>query len=64
MPWFQMVVVLMDLFERRAVSGKLLARAEIPGSEGLDLKPVLNWTNVCSPEHTSDTSTNYDSFLN
>ena len=24
----------------------------------------LNWTNVCSPEHTSDTSTNYDSFLN
>ena len=28
------------------------------------LKPVLNWTNVCSPEHTSDTSTNYDSFLN
>ena len=30
----------------------------------LTLKPVLNWTNVCSPEHTSDTSTNYDSFLN
>ena len=28
------------------------------------LKPVLNWTNVCSPEHTSNTSTNYDSFLN
>ena len=28
------------------------------------LKPVLNWTYVCSPEHTSDTSTNYDSFLN
>ena len=28
------------------------------------LKPVLNWTNVCLPEHTSDTSTNYDSFLN
>ena len=27
-------------------------------------KPVLNWANVCSPEHTSDTSTNYDSFLN
>ena len=27
------------------------------------LKPVLNWANVCSPEHTSDTSTNYDSFL-
>ena len=26
--------------------------------------PVLNWANVCSPEHTSDTSTNYDSFLN
>ena len=28
------------------------------------LKPVLNWANVCSPEHTSDTSTNCDSFLN
>ena len=28
------------------------------------LKPVLNWVHVCSPEHTSDTSTNYDSFLN
>ena len=28
------------------------------------LKPVLNWANVCSPEHTSDTSTNYDSFPN
>ena len=27
-------------------------------------KPVLNWANVCLPEHTSDTSTNYDSFLN
>ena len=30
----------------------------------LRLKPVLNWANVCSPELTSDTSTNYDSFLN
>ena len=28
------------------------------------LKPVLDWANVCSPEHTSDTSMNYDSFLN
>ena len=28
------------------------------------LKPVLKWANVCSPEHTLDTSTNYDSFLN
>ena len=37
MPRFQMVVDLMDLFERRALSGKLLARAEIPGSEELDL---------------------------
>ena len=34
-------------------------------SENLpSLKPVLNWTNVCSPEHTSDTLMNYDSFLN
>ena len=30
----------------------------------LALKPVLNWANVCSPKHTLDTSTNYDSFLN
>ena len=30
----------------------------------IKVKPVLNWANVCSPEHTSDTSTNYDSFLN
>ena len=28
------------------------------------VKPVLNWANVCSPEHTSDSSMNYDSFLN
>ena len=28
----------------------------------VDVKPVLNWANICSPEHTSDTSTNYDSF--
>ena len=28
------------------------------------MQPVLNWANVCSPEHTSDTSTNYDSFFN
>ena len=28
------------------------------------LKPVLNWANVCVAEHTSDTSTIYDSFLN
>ena len=28
------------------------------------LKPVLNWANLCSPEHTSDTSANYDSFFN
>ena len=30
----------------------------------ISLKPVLNWVNVCSPEHISDTSTNYDLFLN
>ena len=27
------------------------------------LKSVLNWANVCSPEHTSDTSTNLIRFL-
>ena len=30
----------------------------------VQLKPILNWANVCSPKHTLDTSTNYDSFLN
>ena len=29
-----------------------------------NLKPVLNSANVCSPNTTSDSSTNYDSFLN
>ena len=28
------------------------------------LKPVLNWANVCLPEHTLDTLTNYGLFLN
>ena len=28
------------------------------GEDRGSLKPVLNWANVCSPEHTSDTSTN------
>ena len=28
------------------------------------VKPVLNWANVCSPDHAPDTSTNYGSFLN
>ena len=37
-------------------------RTEVPLLTGL--KPVLNWANVSSPEHTSDTSTNNDSFLN
>ena len=27
-------------------------------------KPVLKWANVCSPEHTLDTLTNYELFLN
>ena len=48
---------------------EVLVETENPGAvggvgKGLCLKPVLNWANVCSPEHTSDTSTNYDSFLN
>ena len=30
----------------------------------VSVKPILNWANVCSPEHTSDTSMNYDLFLN
>ena len=35
-----------------------------PGKWKSSLKPILNWANVCSPEHTSDPLTNYDSFLN
>ena len=46
----------------------LKAEVDVLGSLSLMLlmvlTPVLNWANVCSPEHTSDTSTNYDSFLN
>ena len=33
-------------------------------TQNMRLKPVLNLANVCSPEHTSDISTNYDSLLN
>ena len=47
-----------NLFEEKG-EPKRYQRTEV-----LPLKPVLNWANVCSPEHTSDTSTNYDSFLN
>ena len=39
-----------------------LTKAASDGS--LSFKLVLNWANVCSPEHALDTSTNYDSFLN
>ena len=43
----------------------LRCRVDISGTNcDQCLKPVLNQANVCSPEHTSDTSTNYDSFLN
>ena len=42
---------------------RLVADWLLSGLSG-HVKPVLNWVNVCSPEHTSDTSTNYDSFLN
>ena len=43
----------------------LLVPASIPPAAAtISLKPVLNLANVCSPEHTSDISTNYDSLLN
>ena len=57
----------LNLVNAEVVSEQYLAGTEIPGGGGrgrVYLKPVLNWANVCSPEHTSDTSTNYDSFLN
>ena len=38
--------------------------AENHSASEVTVKPVLNWANVCSPEHTLDTSTNYDLFLN
>ena len=44
-----------------ASSGNALV--SIVHAEYCMLKPVLNWVHVCSPEHISDTSTNYDSFL-
>ena len=34
------------------------------GAGGECIKPVLNWANVCSPEHSSGYSSNYTSFLN
>ena len=40
------------------------SKAEFKCGQNLTVKPVLNWANVCLPEHTSDTLTNYDSFLN
>ena len=45
-------------YHHRRMSGPSL----LQGWESVN--PVLNWANVCSPEHTSDTSTNYNSFLN
>ena len=46
-------------------TGVYSVRVQADGQEKtVSVKPVLNWANVCSPEHTSDTSTNYDSFLN
>ena len=53
---------------RFAEKGNLRKTKEIWGVALLEkiriVKPVLKWANACSPEHTSDTSTNYDSFLN
>ena len=50
----------LDRGNRPKKTGETVDRRQNNGS----VKPVLNWANVCSPEHTSDTSTNYDSFLN
>ena len=35
-----------------------------PANSSSCLKPVLNWAKCLLAEHTSDSSTNYDSFLN
>ena len=41
------------------------AHSVLPGLyRNAGVKPVLNWANCLFAEHTSDTSTNYDSFLN
>ena len=52
----------------RAVGGQIERAAAsswvIVSRFGLAVNPFLNWANVCSPEQTSDTSTDYDSFLN
>ena len=47
------------------ISGKVFRESTPRRKPELEsLKPVLNWANVCSPEHTSDTLKKYDSFLN
>ena len=46
------------------VQGYMLQSGVFVAMECARVKPILNWANVCLPEHTSDTSTNYDSFLN
>ena len=50
-----------NLFEEKGREPKRYRTEVLPLTS---LKPVLNWANVYSPEHTSDSSTNYDSFLN
>ena len=59
----------LEVYYRRDEGKELVVQGAVCESRGgrpglAVLKPVLNWANVCSPEHTSDTSTNYDSFLN
>ena len=49
---------------RRAKADVTLGAGPVLKGEAGGLKPVLNWVNVCSPKHTSNTSTNYESFLN
>ena len=51
--------------ENLYIAHKKTSTQNLACSQGsFGLKPVFNWANVCSHEHTSDTSTNYDSFLN
>ena len=48
----------------KLVSGRTSVRYSFGFPFSSQPKARSNWANVCSPEHTSDTSTTYHSFLN
>ena len=61
--WTKLQSLFFDFF-LGLIIWKVINQTQLCKTKRSCVKPVLNWANVCSPEHTSDTSTNYDSFLN